>query len=390
MQKCRKVGRKKKQNHHLKWSDLLDFKLSQYWSRNQPELFPQFESTPDPLTEKHCKIITILDVLNIERFVCLHFLSAHTGRPPSDRVALACAFIAKAVLNLPTTVALIDRLRCDSVLRRICGFESKRRIPSEGTFSNTFAEFAAIEFFSRVHEGLIREKYSDQLVCNVSRDSTAIAGREKPLKKASAVKELQKPKKRGRPKKGEEPPPSEPTRIERQGSMTLDEMLLDLPIECDCGAKKNAKGFAETWIGYKLHLDVADGGVPISAILTSASVHDSQVAIPLESMTMERVVSLYSLMDSAYDAKGIKSFIEANGKVPVIDPNRRRGGDAAPLDPAKRERYKDRTTVERSNSRIKDDFNAHNVRVKGGVKVMAHLMCGVVALAAEQLIRCFT
>ena len=31
----------------------------------------------------------------------------------------------------------------------------------------------------------------------------------------------------------------------------------------------------ETWIGYKLHIDVADGQIPISCILTSASLHDS-------------------------------------------------------------------------------------------------------------------
>jgi hypothetical protein len=33
--------------------------------------------------------------------------------------------------------------------------------------------------------------------------------------------------------------------------------------------------------GYKLHIHLADGGIPISCVLTSASVHDSQVAIPL-------------------------------------------------------------------------------------------------------------
>jgi len=31
--------------------------------------------------------------------------------------------------------------------------------------------------------------------------------------------------------------------------------------------------------GYKLHLDVADGQIAISGILTAASLHDSQVAI---------------------------------------------------------------------------------------------------------------
>src|SRR5271157_3485542 len=63
------------------------------------------------------------------------------------------------------------------------------------------------------------------------------------------------------------------------------------------GSKKNSKGYKETWIGYKLHLDVACGQIPVSCVLTSASVHDSQVAIPLMTMTGARVSYLYDLMD---------------------------------------------------------------------------------------------
>ncbi len=52
-------------------------------------------------------------------------------------------------------------------------------------------------------------------------------------------------------------------------------LLADLPTCCDVGTKKNSKSYKESWIGYKFHLDVADGGIPISAVLTSASTHDS-------------------------------------------------------------------------------------------------------------------
>ena len=74
----------------------------------------------------------------------------------------------------------------------------------------------------------------------------------------------------------------------------------------------------------KLHLDTADCGVPLSAILTSASVHDSQVAIPLAMMTAGRVTNLYDLMDSAYDAREIHQTSERLGHVPIIDVNPRR------------------------------------------------------------------
>ena len=67
--------------------------------------------------------------------------------------------------------------------------------------------------------------------------------------------------------------------------MPLTAMLADLPRHCDVGVKRNAQGHQGSWIGYKLHIDSADGEIPISCVLTSASVHDSQVAIPLASMT---------------------------------------------------------------------------------------------------------
>jgi hypothetical protein len=40
-------------------------------------------------------------------------------------------------------------------------------------------------------------------------------------------------------------------------------MLDDLPHDCNVGTKKNSKGYKESWIGYKLHIDAADGQIPI-------------------------------------------------------------------------------------------------------------------------------
>ena len=45
-------------------------------------------------------------------------------------------------------------------------------------------------------------------------------------------------------------------------------------------------------------IGVADGDIPISVILTSASLHDSQTAIPLTQMSSDRVTYLYDLADS--------------------------------------------------------------------------------------------
>jgi len=58
-----------------------------------------------------------------------------------------------------------------------------------------------------------------------------------------------------------------------------------------------------SWKGYNLHIDTIDGDIPVNALPSSASLHDSQVASPLIQSTSERITYLYDLMDSAYDAR---------------------------------------------------------------------------------------
>ena len=108
------------------------------------------------------------------------------GQPEADRCALACAFLAKAVLDLKTTPALIDRLQADSKLRRLCGFDLRYALPSESTFSRAFAEFAASELMQRVHARMIKDTLGEQLIGHISRDSTAIEARESIAKKDKA------------------------------------------------------------------------------------------------------------------------------------------------------------------------------------------------------------
>jgi hypothetical protein len=67
----------------------------------------------------------------------------------------------------------------------------------------------------------------------------------------------------------------------RQRQQPLAQMLKEIPTACDRGTKCNAQGYKVRWNGTKLHLDTADCGVPIAALLSSASMHDSLAAIPL-------------------------------------------------------------------------------------------------------------
>jgi hypothetical protein len=377
--------------------------LSRTWAHIQGNLFPWLTEELGPLTETHKRVVTALELAGIEAFV--QVWPGLAGRPPRDRAALARAFVAKAVLGLPTTSMLIERLTVDKQLRRLCGWEHPGELPSEATFSRAFAEFARSELPVRLHAALIKRSHEDRLVGHISRDATAIEAREKPVKTAppEASTRAQPKRKRGRPRKGDVAAKKEPRRLERQADMSLAEMLADLPTHCAVGTKRNAKGHTTSWIGYKLHLDVADGDIPISAVLTSASLHDSQVAIPLATMTASRVTNLYDLMDSAYDTPEIKAKSRALGHVPIIDPHSRsvpggkeaiaaeaRGRRKAGYVLAEDVRYNERSAAERVNAHLKDDFGGRYVRVRGHAKVFCHLMFGVLALSIEQIMRLLT
>ncbi|HBR17489.1 MAG TPA: IS5/IS1182 family transposase, partial [Deltaproteobacteria bacterium] len=281
------------------------------------------------------------------------------------------------------TRLLLKDLQRSPNLKRICGFSSIREIPSESTFSRAFFEFAKDGLGEKVHKVLVESHLKAELVGHISRDSTAIEGREKAAKKEKKEKVK---KKKGRPKKGEIREAKEEKRLDRQINQSFEESLKELPTVCDIGSKKNSKGYLETWKGYKLHIDVSDCGLPVSAVLTSASVHDSQAAIPMIKMTSARVDYLYDVMDAAYDAGQIYETSRTLGHVPLIDRNSR-GKESIPMAPHEAVRYNERTVAERLNSRIKEDFGARNVMVKGAEKVKTHLMFGLIVLFADQLLK---
>jgi hypothetical protein len=236
----------------------------------QKELFPILEGEVGQLSVTAKRGVEVLAMIPLRRFVPV--ASGWNGRPAQDRYAIACAFVAKAVYNFSTTRQLIERLQSDPQLRSICGWKRSQDIPHESTFSRAFAEFAAMALPQFVHEALIADTQKGRLIGHISRDSTAIEAREhfpevkQRDKKQSAQKrsrkgaklQMKRKKKRLRP----------PTRLERQGTMKLEAMLDELSRKCSIGTKTSSKGHQQYWRGYKLHLDVADGQIPISAVLT--------------------------------------------------------------------------------------------------------------------------
>jgi len=382
--------------------------LTQFANVLQSELFPILEEAAGTLDDKARQLVATLEMIPLARFVPAS--RGWIGRPCKDRLAIATAFVAKAVYGFSQTRQLLDRLRNDEQLRRICGWEVPRQLPHESTFSRAFAGFAEMELPQFVHEALIAATQKNRLIGHIARDSTAIAARERypetPPPTASRPKAAPARRKRGakgprgpnQRHKGGKPAylPDPHKRLHRQRSMKLPEMLAELPCQCSIGVKTK-DGNQQYWRGYKLHLDVADGQIPISGILTSANLHDSQVAIPLSRMTAQRVVNLYDVMDTAYDATEIREDSYQQGRVPIIRPAKRKQKQtpfsgqprwgAREMTWAQEDRFQERTMVERVYARLKDEFGGRDIRVRGGKKIMAHLMFGLLALSANQILK---
>ena len=99
-------------------------------------------------------------------------------------------------------------------------------------------------------------------------------------------------------------------------------------------------------------------------------------------MTAQQITYLYECMDSAYDAAQIHNHSRKNGRVSIIDTNprknknlkeslakERKASNSAGFIHPTDQRYEVRTVVERVNGRLKDDFGARHLRVRGHKKV---------------------
>ncbi len=336
------------------------------------------------LTEEHRTFLALLRLLEANQpQLCSSYQGR--GRIPYDDQPIFRAFLAKIFFKIETQVDLIGRLKSDASLRKICGFTS---IPSAATLSRRMTKFANIHVMEQVLHHMVKAYYAQKLVGHISRDSTAIIAREKPANKKKDVA-IKPKRKRGRPKKGEEKQKKEQKRLTRQISLKPQKALRELDSKCAWGCKKNSQGNVGFWKGYKLHLDVTDMGIPCAAAVTGANVHDSQVSIPLEKMSEKTVTHLYSLMDAAYDAPEIRNYSAAKGRIALIDHNKRRKDSRPPMDPAQKKRFGIRSTVERSNSHLKDWLLPSKLMVKGIKKVTFTLMSGVVCLAAMKILQYF-
>ncbi len=247
------------------------------------------------------------------------------------------------------------------------------RVPSEATVSRLSREVERIVDPSVLHDRVIQAYTSsmDRLaIGHLSIDSTTIGAREKPIK--TRAQEAKANKKRGRKAKGsleEQQYRERQARLEQERIACMQESfgesMAKLEMRCSITAKQNSKGKKQWFIGYKAHLATDDYGVPVSFAVTGASVHDSKVAVPLMKKARETTDFLYVLLDKGYISPVINDYVDMIGRKAIIDRRAYKGVVADPLDPASQRRYAARTTVERTNSELKDGFLPDTIYKRG-------------------------
>ncbi len=144
--------------------------LAQKWEQIQGSFFPWIVEEIGDISEKQQQLISILELLRVEEHTPSS--NALVGRVESDSSPIARVCVAKSVYNMPTPRMLIERLKSDIKIRRICGWERKSDIPKEFTFSCAFAEFSNNHLTERVQKALITYCYKDDIIGHLSRDST--------------------------------------------------------------------------------------------------------------------------------------------------------------------------------------------------------------------------
>lgn len=380
-------------------------KLSKMWNKIlnlENSLFPELKYQLGTLSSKEEKLIKILDFAEIEKSVTV----VNRTNTPKDRKEISRAMIAKSVYNMQTTRDLIDRLKCDRVLRVLCGWRYKLDIPSESKFSRAFKELSDLKIAEKTHEKFIKEYLSDTVFMYNASDATKIPLREKAVKKENT--EPKTKYKAGRPKKGETREPIKPTILNQQQKMiSVEEMLSLVSTDCGVGIKQNSKGNREVWIGGKLHISVVDGDIPITAIYSGANVHDSSLALPLIKETTKKVNYLYDLQDAGYDADIIREFSKSNGHRPIIDINPKNSKvlkEKIQLVEDEKEKfeyfnltqssdihhYNQRSMVERVNKYLKDDFGCNKIYYQGATKVASVLAFGILSICIHQSLKLVT
>lgn len=293
----------------------------------------------------------------------LEVLQGPTRRGPKGhpiKILWRC-FVAKYVLGLSSTAALIRTLRDNPFIARACGIASPESIPHEATFSRFFSRLSKYRIAAKlkdVSRSLVRHHYGSLpgFGQRVALDSTTLKGWVNG----------------GKPRLSDK--------------------------EAKWSVKRNTHGKEEFTLGYKLHLLVdCEYELPIGANISVGNVHDVVRASNVPSEARYGTKGLfhpkYVMADKGYSSKELRSLIRRQYKgAPVIDvPSGHKKALAALGEQLTLPGYaalrKQRTAVERVFSRLKGQRSLNRITTRGLRKVTVHCYLSLIAMQLVALMR---
>lgn len=287
----------------------------------------------------------------------LEALEGPTRRGPKGHPVqtLWCCFILKHHLALPSTAAMIRTLHQNPYIAAACGIPSPDAIPHEATFSRFFGKLAKRKYLHLVKDvsrNLVRQHYAELpgFGKRVAIDSTTIKAWSN----------------------GGKNPKADPN--------------------AGWSVKKNTHGKTTYTYGYKVHLLVdCEYELPIAANVSAGNVHDSQRASHLLAearFTYGRFKPTHVIADTGYSGAPLAKLIkEQYWSTPIIDINPGHKRLAAKmretLDTAEwKAIYRQRSAVERVNSRLKQGHSLNHVTTRRWMKVTVHCYLALIAMQA--------
>jgi hypothetical protein len=167
------------------------------------------------------------------------------------------------------------------------------------------------------------------------------------------------------------------------------DIMKQLHMESASGAKRNSKGMAQYWHGYKFIAITNNDGIPIDFELVSAKNNDMLLAVPMLKRLEENNIDnwCYMLMDKGFSSDHTREYVKKMGKTALIDYNNTSCKDPEKIrkfDEFEQEVYKNRTDVERFFGDIKDNYGLQKIYVKGNNKVKLMFTFAMLAMLVKK------
>ena len=307
--------------------------------------------------ESSCAILSKLNLYDVEKVVKETYHEDGQGRPPRKPMDIFKAMMVKRFQQIPSKRELCQRLWKDDNLRELCDIEAEQN-PYHPSQLSRFKKRVGARRLQRIVNKLLKELLK-----------RGVIGGETVVLDATFVKAYSR---------------RDPHENSRGKS------------DPEARVGRNGKTFE---LGYKLHVAVdAKSELPIAIIVASANDNEKKHAPALLEKALKATEGRVKLLvaDSQYSSRNLRDQASSQGVRAVIPfPTNQQRGQKGLLRVDKYFRthgpiyekrvYRLRSSIERVNSRLKDQLSLERHRVRGLGRITVHALLCMIAMLLNAL-----